>query len=162
MTNRRGSAIVWFGIVVLASFAVLALLSVVHPAYAAETASAPWHTILWELIQESWWAIIISAAATYAIFGVYGHFKPVQRVVLPGEDENREGLSIVAWFFKYTLKHLRAEGPTDDQKADLGVAPHVLMFIAITFLGACMRGAARIVAVAIVFGVMFSGISPLM
>ena len=152
----------WIGVGIVVAALLVISAGVVSAQEVTEATHAPWSVILWELVQESWWALVISAAATYLLFALYGYVKPVQRVVLPSEDENRDGLAITAWYFKYILKRLRAEGPTEEQKVDLGLSEATLMFLAVTFLGSCIRGAARIIAAAIVFWAIFAGIAPLM
>ena len=118
--------------------------------------------IAWELAQETGWALLISALATYLLFAIYGHFRPVQMVVLPGEDETRDGLKIIKWYFGVILERLKIRGMSDDDKAKLDIADATLWFIALLFVAVCLRGAARIIAAAIVFFAIFNGIAPLM
>ena len=101
---------------------------------------------VWALLWETAFAAVVSLAVTTAMFWVIDAVKPIQRTVLPGKDEAELAEAVVTG----ALSPGAERAGTEEAGAT-----------ATLFLGLCLRGAARILAVAIIYGVTLWTFAPL-
>ena len=93
-----------------------------------------------DLAVESFAAAGIALAVAGIVFGALAKFRPLQELVLPGRDEAADAETAV--------RDALAAGKVD-------------LAIALLFAGLAVRGAARILAVALIFGVTLWSFAPL-